>query len=89
MATVITPPPNDDLPQKGFDTKVTRQLLIFMKPYAGQLILALILMAVTSAASVAGPYMVKMALDDGIRAGSLELFVIEDGSLCDLLTFTY
>jgi len=69
--TVITPPPSDDLPQKGFDPQVTRQLFTFMKPYQGQIIFALFLMAVTSMASVAGPYLVKMALDDGIRAGSL------------------
>jgi ATP-binding cassette subfamily B multidrug efflux pump len=70
MSTVITPPPNDDLPQKGFDPKVTRQLIAFMKPYQGQIYFALFLMALNSIAAVAGPYLVKMALDDGIRAGS-------------------
>jgi ATP-binding cassette subfamily B multidrug efflux pump len=71
MSTVIAPPPSDDLPQKGFDPKVTRQLFAFMKPYQGQIYFALFLMALNSIAAVAGPYLVKMALDDGIRAGSL------------------
>lgn len=71
MATAIVPPPSDDLPQKGFDPQVTRQLFAFMKPYQGQIIFALALMAVNSLMAVAGPYLVKMALDDGIRANSL------------------
>lgn len=71
MTNVITPPPSDDLPQKGFDPQVTRQLFGFMKPYASQIVLALILMALNSFAAVSGPYLVKMALDDGMRAGSL------------------
>ena len=71
MSSGITPPPSDDLPQKGFDPQVTRQLFAFMKPYKGQIFFALFLMAVNSFAAISGPYLVKMALDDGIRANSL------------------
>lgn len=70
MSVIIAPPPSDDLPQKGFDPQVTRQLLAFMKPYQGQIYFALLLMAVNSFAAISGPYLVKMALDDGLRAGS-------------------
>lgn len=70
MTAVMTPPPSDDLPQKGFDAQVTRQLFAFIKPYQWQMIFALLLMALSSLSGVAGPYLVKMALDNGIQAGS-------------------
>ncbi len=42
-----------------------------MRPYRTQTILAVIGMTVSSLMSVAGPYLIGRAVDDGIRAGSL------------------
>ena len=53
---------------KGYDPKVARGLLQFVKPYTGQMLIALLFMIFVAAASVSGPYFVKLAIDDGIRA---------------------
>ena len=53
---------------KGYDPKVARGLLQFVKPYAGQMLVALLFMIFVAAASVSGPYFVKLAIDNGIRA---------------------
>jgi len=67
----ITPPQNEDILMKGFDPQVTRRLAAFAGPYRWQLLLALVMMLSGSAAAVAGPYLVKVALDSGMRNGSL------------------
>lgn len=71
MARVIIPPQNEDVLLKGFDPHVTRRLFEFSRPYLSQIILSIFLMLVASAAVVAGPYLVKIALDSGMSAGSL------------------
>ncbi len=67
---VITPP-SDDIMMKGYDPNITRRLLGFARPYLWQILVSLVLMLGGSAVIVAGPYFVKVALDDGLRAGSL------------------
>src|SRR5512140_2663094 len=70
--TTITPPAYitqaDEALDKGYDPKVVRGLLPFLKPYIGQGIAAILLMTVATFTSVAGPYFVKMAIDSGITA---------------------
>ncbi|MDO9301102.1 MAG: hypothetical protein Q7T89_06945, partial [Anaerolineales bacterium] len=70
--TKITPPTfitqTEEALDKGYDPKVARGLLQFIKPYTGQMLVALFFMILVSAASVSGPYFVKLAIDDGIRA---------------------
>src|SRR3990172_13054128 len=51
---------------KGYDPKVARGLLRFVKPYTGQMLIALFFMILVSAASVSGPYFVNLAIDNGI-----------------------
>lgn len=53
---------------KGYDPKVARGLLRFVKPYTGQMLIALFFMILVTVASVLGPYFVKLAIDDGITA---------------------
>ena len=65
------PPQLDEVYLKGYDPEVTRLLVSFLKPYRLRFLLALILMLTGSAASVAGPYLVKVALDSGLAAGSV------------------
>lgn len=65
------PPQLDEVYLKGYDPEVTRLLVSFLKPYRLRFVLALILMLTGSAASVAGPYLVKVALDSGLAAGSV------------------
>ena len=70
MTTKIIPPTfitqSEDAFDKGYDPRVARGLLQFLKPYTGQMFLALLFMIVVTAASVAGPYFVKLAIDNGI-----------------------
>jgi len=47
---------------------VARGLLNFVRPYTGQILLALLFMVIVTASSVSGPYFVKLAIDDGITA---------------------
>jgi ATP-binding cassette, subfamily B, multidrug efflux pump len=71
MAQVIVPPQSDDVLLKGFDPQVTRRLAGFARPYGLELLLSLVFMFISSAVVVAGPYLVKVALDSGLDAGSL------------------
>ena len=74
MTPKIVPPPfitqTEEALDKGYDPKVARGLLQFVKPYSGQMLVALLFMILVSAASVSGPYFVKLAIDDGIRANN-------------------
>jgi len=63
----------DDVSMKSYDPQVTRRLIAFTKPYLRPLLFCLLLMLVSSAMAVAGPYLVKVAIDSGLRAGSLEM----------------
>lgn len=53
---------------KGYDPKVARGLLQFVKPYKRQMLIALSFMILVTVASVLGPYFVGMAIDYGITA---------------------
>ena len=69
--TTNLPPPIEDIAFKGFDPNVSRRLLSTLGPYRWRFFLAMILMLISSSAAVAGPYLVKVALDSGLSAGSL------------------
>ena len=69
MAAITSAP--EEIILKGYDPNLTRRLLKFVRPYRWQLILAMFFMLLSSGASVAGPYLVKVALDSGLGAGSL------------------
>jgi len=67
----VNPPGSEDLAFKSYDPQVTRRLLSFIHPYWKQFAAALALMLISTAAVVAGPYLVKIAIDSGLTAGSL------------------
>jgi ATP-binding cassette subfamily B multidrug efflux pump len=68
--TKIIPPAfitqSEEFYDKGYDPRVARGLLRFVKPYYGQMVISLVFMVVVTAAAVSGPYFVKLAIDDGI-----------------------
>ena len=70
MTTKIIPPTfitqSEDQLDKGYDPKVARGLLRFLKPYSSQMLIALLFMFIVTASSVSGPYFVKLAIDEGI-----------------------
>ncbi|MCX6066974.1 MAG: ABC transporter ATP-binding protein [Chloroflexi bacterium] len=71
----ITPPAyvtqSEEQYDKAFDPRIARRLVDFIRPYNWRVIIALIFMGGASAASVAGPYFVKVALDDGLAVKNL------------------
>lgn len=69
---MTVPPPSDDILLKGFDPQVTRRILTYFRPYGLAIIGSLVLMLVASTMSIAGPYLIKIAVDDGMTAGSIE-----------------
>lgn len=70
MTTKIIPPSfitqSEEQLDKGYDPKVARGLLQFVKPYAPRMFFALFLMIIVTVAAVSGPYFVKLAIDEGI-----------------------
>jgi ATP-binding cassette subfamily B multidrug efflux pump len=75
MATnTITPPTyvtqSEELYDKNVDPQTAKRLITFTQPYSLRLIISTALMLIASAASVAGPYFVKIAIDSGINAGN-------------------
>ena len=75
MTTKIIPPTfitqSEEQLDKGYDPKVARGLLQFLKPYYGQMFISLIFMIIVTAAAVSGPYFVKLAIDEGIAKNNL------------------
>jgi ATP-binding cassette subfamily B protein/subfamily B ATP-binding cassette protein MsbA len=75
MTTKIIPPTfitqSEEAYDKGYDPKVARGLLQFVKPYSRQMLLSLFFMVIVTAAGVSGPYFVKLAIDDGIGRNDL------------------
>jgi ATP-binding cassette subfamily B multidrug efflux pump len=76
-ATTIVPPAyvteSEELYDKGVNPQNARRLIAFTRLYLGRLILSAFLMLIASAASVAGPYFVKIAIDSGLDAGNAVL----------------
>lgn len=75
MTTKIIPPTfitqSEDQLDKGYDPRVARGLLRFLKPYYRQMLIALFFMVIVTAASVSGPYFVKLAIDEGIAKNNI------------------
>ena len=67
-----SPPLVEETLLKGFDPHVTRRLLGYFSPYLKKVILSLFLMLLNSMAAVAGPFLVKVAIDSGLEGGSRE-----------------
>lgn len=72
MTTRISPPAfitqSEEILDKMYDPRVARGMLRFVKPYVREMSIALLFMILVTAASVSGPYFVKLAIDDGIAA---------------------
>ncbi len=61
-------PDEDSIIGKAYDPKITRRLLRYLRPYTRQILFALGWMFVAMTAYIAGPYLIKIALDSGIAA---------------------
>lgn len=68
--TTATPPELEDNVYKNYDPAVMRELLKFISPYARKLWISVLYMAVSALAGVSVPYLVSLALDQGIAKNS-------------------
>jgi ATP-binding cassette subfamily B protein/subfamily B ATP-binding cassette protein MsbA len=69
----------DELLGKAYDGRLVRRLLSYILPYRQKMLAAILLMIISSLLGVAGPYLVGLAIDGGIRAGdfgSLRLWTV-------------
>ncbi len=64
-------PEEDDQLGKAYDSGLVRRLAGYLQPYTGRLILAIILMIISSLLAVSQPLIIGKAIDDGIRTGSI------------------
>ncbi len=64
-------PDEDEKLGKAYDGRIVRRLSVYLQPYTGRLILAIMLMIVSSLLAVSQPLIIGLAIDDGITAGSL------------------
>jgi ATP-binding cassette subfamily B protein/subfamily B ATP-binding cassette protein MsbA len=88
--TKIIPPTfitqSEDAYDKGYDPKVARGLLQFVKLYTRQMLVSLFFMIIVTAAAVSGPYFVKLAIDEGI--GRSDLVALRNIALIYLVVTT-
>ena len=54
---------DEDVLGKAYDSRLMRRLLVYLRPYTGQVALSLLAVVIKAAADVAGPYLVKVAID--------------------------
>lgn len=64
----------DEVLGKAYDTRLARRLYGFLRPYRHYILLATLALLASSACQLAGPYLIKVALDNHITPGVLEGF---------------
>ncbi len=64
-------PEEDDQLGKAYDGRLVRRLSVYLQPYKARLILAIVLMIISSLLAVSQPLIIGLAIDKGIRAGSM------------------
>lgn len=62
---------DDEILGKAYDARIARRLAGFLKPHSRAIVLSGLLMAVVSLTSLAGPYLIRLAIDKGIVARNL------------------
>jgi ATP-binding cassette subfamily B multidrug efflux pump len=67
-----TPPDyaqSDQAPQQVYDARLMRRALGYLRPYRWQVLLGVLLLVTASLAGLAGPWLVKLGIDQGIEGG--------------------
>lgn len=66
-------PDEDSIIGKAYDPELARRLARYLLPYKWQALFALLWMFFAMSAYIAGPYLIKVALDSGIAAGNVSV----------------
>ena len=61
----------DEILGKAYDARLMRRLLGYVRPYIGLVALSVVLLLLSSAASLTGPYLVRIGIDRYITLGRL------------------
>ena len=61
----------DEILGKAYDARLMRRLLGYVRPYIGLVALSVVLLLLSSAASLTGPYLVRIGIDRYITPGQL------------------
>ena len=64
--------PEEEVLGKAYDSRLIGRLLPFLRPYAGSLVLAMVLLTLLTLLELAGPAIVKQAIDDAIGNHALD-----------------
>ena len=59
---------DEEILGKAYDSKLMKRLLTYAKPHVGKLIIALLLLTVITLGDLAGPYLLKIIIDDHLDA---------------------
>jgi ATP-binding cassette, subfamily B, multidrug efflux pump len=67
-----SPHPDEEVFGKAYDSRLVRRLLRYIRPYARGVIVAMSMLVILTLFELAGPIIVKQAIDDAIASGRLE-----------------
>ncbi|MBL8046358.1 MAG: ABC transporter ATP-binding protein [Anaerolineales bacterium] len=70
-APPANPNADDEILGKAYDPQIARRLWSYIRPYRWRILTSLLFMLVAMISYVAGPYLIKVALDDGMAQGNL------------------
>ncbi len=62
----------DEVLGKAYDARLMRRLLAYLRPYRGAVAIAFVATLGSSAASLAQPYLIKLAIDNHVTTGQLD-----------------
>lgn len=68
----LTSPREEEKLGKVYDSRLMKRLLKYVRPYAGKLFIAFLLLIVSSLLGLAGPWLVKIGIDEYIAPGKVE-----------------
>jgi ATP-binding cassette subfamily B protein len=65
----------DEILGRAYDSRLMSRLLTYLRPYKKQVALAFVLILGTTFAGLAGPFLLRHAVDDAIAPGKFDLLV--------------
>jgi ATP-binding cassette subfamily B protein/subfamily B ATP-binding cassette protein MsbA len=70
-APPANPNADDEILGKAYDPQIARRLWSYIRPYRWNILISLLFMVLAMTGYVAGPYLIKVALDEGMAQGNL------------------
>ena len=64
-------PDEEEAQEKTYDSRLVKRLMVYVGVYKREFVVSVILIVVSSLMSVGTPWMIQLAIDEGIRAGNI------------------